>query len=269
MVSRILYRLLILITFIALSATNAWAQQQSFSKNLSSSKEIYESFLYEKSLCHAIVAVLQRDKNLAKDLINANEETTYGHIAASQVASELVIQYLLEHRKYLFIGVDSHGGPGYVYATSSVIPVFCAPTLERLREIESLGPSEYAWNVRASFLNDFLANLYIPSLEPHMEIGIDFSFLADFFYEAILIYDGPAYKGRIRAWAGKVSKHIKTEIDAARKTTPEQLADRLFCKHCKGAGDKPSQKDVAEAAQRIDDHIKTLEGWIKYLNERR
>ena len=129
--------------------------------------EIFAAFQKEISVCISAMKILKADRAFV-DAFTSQEKRQAkpleDFLRTSTFAGTEEVQYILSNLKYFVIDVNFHGDAGAVAWVQNE-PIYCAPSLRRLEEIEGLGESQEAWSIREHFLDRELANLSSPSEE--------------------------------------------------------------------------------------------------------
>lgn len=142
-------------------------------------------------------------------------------LGESAVADLPEVKYFLSHRKYMALGMTLFKCDPWAVAWMDNEVIYCAPTLERLREIEELGESAEAWRIRLFFLNKALELLRMPWDESE-DPRIEFDRFKTYVLEASRRYTG-AQQAALRAW---LNKAIQT-LEVTRKDIAEGAASQM------------------------------------------
>lgn len=179
---------------------------------------IYNSFLYEKTLCQKFVKIIAKDKAFIENFEYLNsDEKGYGQrlsekLSKSKVANNKVIQYIQKHTNYFIVDQAFESCPGEIYVKDT--PIYCTQTDKRLKELEAFAPSAQSWKVREHYLNISLANLLEIGM-PWSEgggVSYDFETLRAEVDEAKKLYSGQ-FKEPLKKWVQKAITAIKKEAN--------------------------------------------------------
>lgn len=128
---------------------------------------LYERHKYESALCKKLNTLLADkgiDKILKKDFYSPHggTEQLIRYLCLDEQLREYAeVLYLLSHPAYFEIDIDFHYSPlEAVYLAET--DMYCAQTMKRLHEIESLGRSDIAWSIREKWLNHYFAQMDMP-----------------------------------------------------------------------------------------------------------
>jgi hypothetical protein len=174
----------------------------------------YELYVYEKEICPAFARAISEDADLLSRLVNPDVRRTEGInslLAKSSVADNDSVKYVINNSRYFTVDVDYHGGAGYVYAKTA--PVFCVQTDRRLKELEAIGASYKAWEVREYFLNQMLTDalaIGMPGYEG--PVGFDFRAIIEEFDSAKRTYYAPDYRQRLLSWANRAATLLRERL---------------------------------------------------------
>jgi len=131
---------------------------------------LYERYNYESALCGKLNTLLSDkgiDKILKKDFYSPHggTEQLIRYLCLDEQLREYAeVLYLLSHPAYFEIDIDFHYSPlEAVYLAET--DMYCAQTMKRLHELESLGRSDIAWNIREKWLNHYFAQMDMPWYE--------------------------------------------------------------------------------------------------------
>lgn len=139
-----------------------------------SPEQLLESFYSDLRTCSSLARALKADQDFVSAFhayANRKSRSLESFLRQSLVAQTTEGKYVLSNIKYFDIDVSMHGST-WAVAWVENTGIYCGPTLERLREIESLGESTAGWKVREFFLNKALENLNYPWIEA--DYGLDF-----------------------------------------------------------------------------------------------
>jgi len=181
--------------------------------------EISAAFRRDLATCPAAIRALTRDKSFidAYGYANNRESKPWNDfVAKSPARSHKDVKYLLANSKYFDLGISMQGHP-LALAWIKAPGIYCAPTLRRLRDIESTGESEPAWFVRSYFL-DLLQSHDLKNLAgPTPASPGDSDYFRQFAQDAARLYSGQR-KQDFRAWVNKAIAATNAErrkIDSA------------------------------------------------------
>ncbi len=177
-------------------------------------------FEADVNACTALVRVLESDRAFVESFQSAqvrSAQPVAALLRKSAVARAPEVAYFLTHKKYMELGVDFHGDP-WAVAWVSKEPIFCAPSFERLSEVEAMGESQEAWRIRLFFLDKALEHLSPPWDEGAGSM-VEFDHFKTFVLEASKLYTGP----QKAAWLAWGEKAIKT-LETSRKDVTEGAA---------------------------------------------
>lgn len=228
------------------SATNksvsAVVAEQSALQNMSAT-QIFAAFQKDISVCISAMNTFETDHAFVLEFGNAEKRASKpleDFLRHASFAKAGDIQYILANRKYFVIDVTYHGSE-FAIAWVKLEPIFCAPTHQRLKEIEMLGESPEAWEIREHFLSRWLADLSPPSDEmdfyPEQYEGFN-----RFVMEAAKLYSS-SHRPKFLAWVKKAIEHFELQRGLLEE----------------GAGGQT----LAEQNKFIDDEVLFLKGFIK------
>lgn len=132
-----------------------------------SAAELLTAFKTEISVCVSAMQTFERDRAfLAKftDGPRREAEPLEDFLREAAFARSGDIQYILANLKYFVIDVSARPTE-FAVAWVRNEPVYCAVSNMRLEEIEALGESPEAWEVREYFLDRWLKDLRAPGDE--------------------------------------------------------------------------------------------------------
>lgn len=182
--------------------------------------EVLARFDADLKACTSLVRVLETDRAFVDSFQSAkvrSAQPVAGLLRQSTVAHTPEVAYFLSHDKYMDLDVDFHGDP-WAVAWVRNEPIFCAPTFERLSEIEAMGESGEAWRIRLYFLDRALEHLSPPWDEGAGGL-VEFDQFKALVLGASKIYTGPQ-QAAFRAWLDKAIR----VLDASRKDVTEHTA---------------------------------------------
>lgn len=173
-----------------------------------SAAELLAAFRTEISVCVSAMQTFERDRAFLEAFMDASKRESRpleDFLRQAAFAKSGDIQYILSNLKYFVIDVSFHP-TGFAVAWVRNEPVYCAVGMKRLEEIEALGESPEAWEVREYFLERWLKDLRPPSDE------------ADFFPEQ---YEG--FNKFVTAASKLYSANFRPQLHAWGKTAIEHL----------------------------------------------
>lgn len=197
---------------------------------------VLAAFKSDLAICTSIVRVLRADRSFVESFLSADSRKskpleTFLRQSPYSITPE--VSYVLRNPKYFQIEVSFHGDP-WAVAWVENEAIYCAPTFERLKEIEALGESEEAWSIRVFFLDRALQSLSQPSLEL-LDGTIEFEEFQTYVAEASRRYSH-TQQAAFLAWTKKAIETIqlgrkKIEDGSAGRSISQQnkmLDDRIF-----------------------------------------
>lgn len=170
--------------------------------------------------CTSLVRTLESDRAFVESFQSAQVRSSQPVdtlLRKSAVGRSPEVAYFLSHEKYMELGVDFHGDP-WAVAWVAKEPIYCAPTVARLSEIEAMGESQEAWRIRLFFLDKALENLSPPWDEGAGGM-VEFDHFKTFVMEAHKLYTG----SQKTAWLAWAEKAIQT-LETSRKDVTEGAA---------------------------------------------
>jgi hypothetical protein len=182
--------------------------------------EVLARFDTDLKACADLVRVLETDRAFVTSFQSAkvrDAQPVSALLRKSAVAQTPAVAYYLGHEQYMELDVDFHGNP-WAVAWVRNEPIFCAPTFERLSEIEAMGESGEAWRIRLYFLDKALEHLSPPWDEGAGSL-VEFDSFKAFALEASQRYTG-AQKAAFHAWLDKAIQALA----ASRKEVTEGAA---------------------------------------------
>ncbi len=172
--------------------------------------DVLARFEAEMKACTSLVRVLESDRAFVESFQSAqvrSAQPVEALLRKSAVARSPEVAYFLSHGKYMELGVDFHGDP-WAVAWVSKEPIFCAPTFERLAEVEAMGESGEAWRIRLFFLDKALEHLS-PPWDEGAGTMVEFDHFKTFVLEVSKLYTGPQ-KATFQAWGEKAIQTLET-----------------------------------------------------------
>lgn len=182
--------------------------------------EVLARFESDLKACASLIRVLESDRGFIDKFLpvqSRDVQPVSQLLRKSKVASSPEVAYFLSHEKYMRVDVNFHGDAWSV-AWMEKEPIFCAPTFERLSEIEALGESGEGWRIRSFFLDKALENIDQPWFEADCGC-VSFDRFKARVQEAEQLYRG-TQKAAFHAW---LEKAVKT-LDESRKDVTEGAA---------------------------------------------
>jgi hypothetical protein len=194
---------------------------------------LYEKYNYESALCGKLNKLLS-DKGIDKILKNdfysphgGTKQLIRYLCLDEQLREYSEVRYLLSHPAYFEIDIDFHYSPLEVVYLAET-DMYCVQTMKRLYELESLGRSDIAWDIREKWLNHYFAQMDMPwdemaSLSPERfftefekvkqlyNSEKDKKYLRQWVDNAEIILFEKAEKGNIEGYAGHTKEqHLAT-----------------------------------------------------------
>ena len=120
--------------------------------------KIRSAFQRDLAMCGGIIKRIGTDRDFVDAFLSAGDreaKSLAGLIRKSPYAQTPEYVYLLSNPDTIDVGVSYHGHP-WAVAWVENEAIYCAPTLERMQDIEALGESAEAWQVREFFLDKAL-----------------------------------------------------------------------------------------------------------------
>ena len=169
---------------------------------------LYERYKYESALCGKLNTILADkgiDKILKKDFYSPHggTEQLIRYLCLDEQLREYPeVRYLLSHPAYFEIDIDFHYSPlEAVYLAET--DMYCAQTMKRLHELESLGRSDSAWNIREKWLDHHFASIDMPWYK--MDSVSPESFFIEF-EKVKQVYNSQEDKKNLRQWVDNAEK---------------------------------------------------------------
>lgn len=198
------------LSVLLLAACQPPEPEASPDQQVKTAADVLAQFEADVKACTALVRVLESDRAFVESFQSAqvrSSQPVEALLRKSAVARSPEVVYFLSHGKYMELGVDFHGDP-WAVAWVSKEPIFCAPTFERLSEIEAMGESGEAWRIRLFFLDKALENLS-PPWDEGAGTMVEFDHFKTFVLETSKLYTGPQ-KTALLAWAEKAIQTLET-----------------------------------------------------------
>lgn len=183
--------------------------------------EILAAFRKDISVCTSAMKILENDRAFIDEFtpaINRESKSLDVFLRQSSFATTEDVQYILANLKYFFIDLDNHGNMMAVAWVGNT-GIFCAPSFLRLDDIEALGESPEAWEVRANFLERELANL-IPTGSVASDSEEQFKYFKEDVEKTSRLYSS-TQRPKFITWVKKAITHI--EMDRNTLTTEAGL----------------------------------------------
>lgn len=130
---------------------------------------LYERFEYESVVCNKLEKLL-REKGLIekikRDFYSPQISGTKALIIhlIGPLNNDSNVRYLVTHPAYFEIDVDCENKTVWSAGIAETC-IYCAPTMKRLYELESLGSSDLAWRAREKWLDAYLKEIAFPWYE--------------------------------------------------------------------------------------------------------
>jgi hypothetical protein len=173
--------------------------------------EILAAFHKDISVCTSVVKVFETDRSFIDEFLSAekrNSRPLGDFLRQASFASAVEVQYILSNLKYFFIDVDMEGNAMAVAWVDNE-GIFCTPSFLRLQEIEALGESSEAWEIRVNFLDRELKNL-IPTDSVLGDSEEQFKYFKANVEEAFRMYSS-TQRHKFIAWVKKAIAHIELQ----------------------------------------------------------
>lgn len=173
--------------------------------------EILLAFQKDIAICKSAMKLIGMDRAFMKEFLSTQNRkpiTLVNFLRQSSVANKEEIQFILANPKFFEIEINFHP---YEFAVAWVDgeAIFCAPTNQRLQDIEALGESQEAWEVRENFLDRWLAHLKSPSDEADYSPN-QFSQFKQFVIQASRLYSS-SQRQRFYAWVNNAIEHVELQ----------------------------------------------------------
>lgn len=136
-------------------------------KQTKSAAELLAAFKTEISTCASAVQTFEKDRAFLEEFMDANKRRAkplQDYLRQASFSKSADIQYVLANQKYFVVDVTYHPTE-FAVAWVKDEPVYCGVSEQRLKEIETLGESLEAWEIRRYFLDRWLKDLRSPSDE--------------------------------------------------------------------------------------------------------
>lgn len=188
--------------------------------------EILAAFRKDIAVCISAMATLNKDQAFIDEYSDAQRRESKSleeFLRQSIFSTNEDIQYIRANLKYFFIDLDNHQNMMAV-AWADNTGVFCAPSELRLDEIEALGESPDAWEVRLNFLERGLANL-IPTGSVSGDSEGQFEYFKMDVEKAARVYIS-TQRPKFIAWVKKAIEHIEMERNSLTTEAGMTLAEQ-------------------------------------------
>lgn len=136
-------------------------------KQSKSAAEVLALFKAEMGICTSAMQTFEKDRAFLVEYMDANKRESKplaDFLRNASFANSEDVQYILKNQKYFIVDVTFHP-TAFAVAWVKNEPVYCGVSILRLQEIEALGESAEAWEIRAYFLDRWLKDLQSPSNE--------------------------------------------------------------------------------------------------------
>ena len=136
-------------------------------KQSKSAAEVLALFKAEMGICTSAMQTFEKDRTFLSEYMDVNKRQSKplaDFLRNASFANSEDIQYILKSQNYFIVDVSFHPS-AFAVAWVKNEPVYCGVSMLRLREIEALGESAEAWEIRAYFLDRWLKDLQSPSNE--------------------------------------------------------------------------------------------------------
>lgn len=132
-----------------------------------SAAELLAAFKTEISTCVSAVQTFEKDRAFLDEFMDASRRESKrleDFLRQASFAKSGDVQYIINNPKYFVVDVTFHP-TAFAVAWVKGEPVYCGVSVQRLQEIEALGESPEAWEIRSYFLDKWLKDLRPPSDE--------------------------------------------------------------------------------------------------------
>lgn len=149
--SGLLTLVLILSALNVTANENGGEQKAPVHLNIQKSEDLYRLYEYEKSVCFQFTNLISNDEEWMKRFLSLEDGKPEGVInllRSSRHRDTATFKYILDHPELFSIGVDFH-----TQHLANAGAIYCATGWTRLRELESLGPSQFSWKAHRFFLD--------------------------------------------------------------------------------------------------------------------
>jgi hypothetical protein len=171
--------------------------------------EILSRFQQDIETCKHLIEEIKNDQAFIESFLpwDARKDRSYvTFLRESSLSDAPATQYVVLNEKYLHLGHDYHEVP-WAVAWAPNGGIYCAPTFGRLKEIENLGESPEAWQIRTFFLDGALSSLVHPSTD--MTDGfLEFHELESMLGEALELYRG-SQRSSLYSWIENAIREIE------------------------------------------------------------
>lgn len=176
-----------------------------------SAAEMLADFKTDISTCNSAVLTFEKDRAFLEqfsDDTKRNSKSVEDFLRQASFANSEDIQYILNHRKYFVIDVSFHPS-AFAVAWVKNEPVYCEVSILRLQEIEELGASPEAWEIRSHYLDRWLKDLQSPSNESDFSLSQYESFNR-FVKDAAKLYSSN-YQPQLVAWGNSAIAYFESQ----------------------------------------------------------
>lgn len=200
---------------------------------------LYERFEYESVVCNKLEKLL-REKGLIekikRDVYSPQFDRTKALIIhlIGPLNNDSNVRYLVTHPAYFEIDVDCENKTVWSVGIAETC-IYCAPTMKRLYELESLGSSDLAWRAREKWLDAYLNAIAFP----WYEMGGPEEYFFVEFERVKQVYNNEEDK-----------KHLRLFVDKA---------ETLFFQAAE------NQDIEGAAGQTKKQHLETIRQWIEQM----
>lgn len=191
------------------------------SKNHIKAVEILTSFNRDVSVCRSAVMLFETDPSFMNVMYFAESRLSKSlgeHLRNASFAKEADIQYMIANEAYFVVDLSNHINE-FAIAWTKSSSIFCQPSELRLKEIEAVGASAEAWQIRVHFLNRWLANLISPSFGTEFDT-LQYKYFNQFVGEAARLYS-TSHRVIFHAWVNKAIQHLLAQRESLEETSGE------------------------------------------------
>ena len=202
---------------------------------------LYERFEYESVICNKLEKLL-REKGLIEEIKRDAHYPQFDRAKAliirliGPLSNDSNVRYLVTHPAYFEIDVDCENKTIWSVDIAQTC-IYCAPTMKRLYELESLGSSDLAWRVRERWLDAYLGRVAFPWYEmggPEEYFFVEFDRVKQ-------VYNREEDKKRLQQFVDKTEKLFFQTAEI---------------------------RDIEGAAgQTKEQHLKTLRQWVAQMRK--
>lgn len=212
--------------------------------------EILAAFKNDIAICNSVVKLRKKD--------NLNDDQH--HLTPEKILSEppyvgtMEADYIRHNSKYFEIGEAYEGYPWAISQFVGQEQIFCALSRQRLEEIEALGESEEAWQIRAFFLN-----VELKTLEPVSELGPGGNMVGWEWWKTELVktshFYGTVLHPKFIEWSKNAIKQIEETRQGIQSDVDQYMVDPA-----------ENRLEVIKLNKAIDDRIKFINSLIVVKN---